>query len=1149
MRSHVALVAFSCLVWALVGCSGSDVESSSDTQGTDTSSAADGTSVDGASQDGSGSGDRTAPTVQIETPVDGEYVTGSFSVAVAASDDVGVERVALTVDGDVVSTRWQAPFEWTLDVGQMPAGTLMLRALAYDDAGNVGSAGVAVMVRGACSDDGDCPPHGIRIVTPVDGAELCGVVTIEATASDDRGITRFDFFVDEEPLGSSSMSPYQQQWDTTRVANGEHTLRVVVTDTKEQQAFARIWIEVRNSVDACDNLPNLRIENPPNGSYVAGEIPVRVRAADDIGVTGVQFFLDNALVTDDASTPYGFDWDTTQFDEGGHTLKAIAEDTSGQTASHQIHVTVDHTPPTVRVLTPVDGSTVGERIAVAVEATDEMGVEQVQIVVDDGVLAVRLDSQPWQTTLDASALEPGLHRIVATAHDRAGHTAQHSVDVHLDPPPDVTILTPEDGADVHGPTVVSVAASDDGELGPLLLYVDGDYEGAFDEAGEILWIPPFLDASHVLRAVARDDRNQMGFDEVEVHVSFPSTIRILRCDNGVCATMADGQEVHGVLSLRTQVQDTTGVDRVDLGLGASLLSSDTSPPYEFLWDTATAEDGARTLVATAIRGGVADDSTTVILDVNNCDRDHDGVAAVGGSCGGTDCADDDPRRNPSAEDAVGDGLDQNCDGADGVDWDRDGIASRDSGGADCDDHNPQRYPGAEDTVGDVLDQNCDLVDGVDADRDGFASEGSGGTDCNDADSLVSPSALDIAGDGIDRDCDGVDGVDADGDGYASVGSGGDDCDDRFPDIHPCAADLPGDGIDADCDDLDALSCDDCSPCTDDSYDGVSCRHTPVPDGRACEDGSLCTSGEQCVAGACAGGVPVVCSDADGNPCTAEVCDAIEGCVPVDEPYGTVCNSESGICFLGECAPQPPCAEQCPTVEMAVVPRGAQALPQGCDPAVDAECPGSSQPRHDVSVPPFAIQRMETTQAEYQRCADAGACAVPAVGTHYVWDPENRPAHPAVSRNWADADAYCTWLGARLCSESEWEKAARGLDGRTYPWGDLTAGCVLAIMNTGSPGCGRETTWPVGSRPLGVSPYSVLDLAGNAPEWVADDWHDTYVGAPTQGQAWVESPRRAFRVIRGGGYLDSGFQLRGFMRRAAGAQDSEGAAIRCCRDLD
>jgi len=195
----------------------------------------------------------------------------------------------------------------------------------------------------------------------------------------------------------------------------------------------------------------------------------------------------------------------------------------------------------------------------------------------------------------------------------------------------------------------------------------------------------------------------------------------------------------------------------------------------------------------------------------SADFDEDGTVDA------DDCAPADPEFYPGALDEFGDGLDQNCDGADGIDGDGDGFGAGAGPEGDCDDLDPDSYPHAPDQVGDATDSNCDGTDGEDEDGDGFASTGSGGTDCDDSSASVNPSAADDC-DGLDEDCDGADGSDQDGDGVTTCEG---DCDDANPDraegfIEQC------DGLDNDCNgqadavggetDFDgdgALSCGDC----------------------------------------------------------------------------------------------------------------------------------------------------------------------------------------------------------------------------------------------------------------------------------------------------------------------------------------------------
>jgi len=150
---------------------------------------------------------------------------------------------------------------------------------------------------------------------------------------------------------------------------------------------------------------------------------------------------------------------------------------------------------------------------------------------------------------------------------------------------------------------------------------------------------------------------------------------------------------------------------------------------------------------------------------------------------------------------------------------------------------------------------------------------------------------------------------------------------------------------------------------------------------------------------------------------------------------------------------------------------------------------------------FYIDRFEVTNRQYMTFVRATDYRDP----EFLTDPERGGAHqPVTGVTWHDACAYASWAGARLPTEVEWEKAARGTDGRPYPWGEEEPDQTRAVLGTVVGGLRSAT---VGSAPAGASPYGGLDLSGNVWEWCAD-WYDQ-PGGP--------------RVIRGGsfGELDSG----------------------------
>ncbi len=192
---------------------------------------------------------------------------------------------------------------------------------------------------------------------------------------------------------------------------------------------------------------------------------------------------------------------------------------------------------------------------------------------------------------------------------------------------------------------------------------------------------------------------------------------------------------------------------------------------------------------------------------NDADADRDGVTSADG-----DCDDEDPNISPTATDLVGDDIDQNCDGVDGIDVDRDGVASSASGGTDCADTDATVSPNVSEIPYDGIDNDCSNGDITDVDGDGVAG-GASGTDCDDGNASVFPGAADEPYDGVDADCSGNDDYDADADGVPVW----DDCDDENPALFPgaavleptvCTVDADGDGYGdmeiggSDCDDTD-----------------------------------------------------------------------------------------------------------------------------------------------------------------------------------------------------------------------------------------------------------------------------------------------------------------------------------------------------------
>lgn len=205
---------------------------------------------------------------------------------------------------------------------------------------------------------------------------------------------------------------------------------------------------------------------------------------------------------------------------------------------------------------------------------------------------------------------------------------------------------------------------------------------------------------------------------------------------------------------------------------------------------------------------------------------------------------------------------------------------------------------------------------------------------------------------------------------------------------------------------------------------------------------------------------------------------------------------------------------------------------------DAEAAADEKPQHPVFVDAFWIDRIEVTNALYGRCVEAGSCSLPVMpGERF----NEQPSQPVQGVAWTQALAYCQWAGRRLPTEAEWEKAARGTDGRLYPWGNTPPSDKLANFDFHLNGL-----TDVGSLPAGASPYGALDMSGNVWEWTAD-WYDenAYTSAD------YENPKGpadgTTRVVRGGAWNTVSRAIRVTNRHWAFPGRDDFMGFRCAQD--
>lgn len=215
-------------------------------------------------------------------------------------------------------------------------------------------------------------------------------------------------------------------------------------------------------------------------------------------------------------------------------------------------------------------------------------------------------------------------------------------------------------------------------------------------------------------------------------------------------------------------------------------------------------------------------------------------------------------------------------------------------------------------------------------------------------------------------------------------------------------------------------------------------------------------------------------------------------------------------------------------------------------SVEGEGLADERPQHRVRIDAFYMDTFEVTVARYEKFLDATGHVRP---DFWPYDETREYAErPVVGVAWSGAQAYCEWAGKRLPTEAEWEYAARGQDGRRYPWGDDAP--TVEVANVGkswSYKFYKDRLEPVGSHAGGTSPFGMHDMAGNVWEWVAD-WYDAKYYARSPETDPSGPPDGSMKVLRGGSWNFAGKYSRTSSRlRFEPRHRAADIGFRCARD--
>ncbi len=567
--------------------------------------------------------DTTVPTVSITAPTSGSALSGSVSVNVTASDNVGVTRVEISVDGIVKSTDVTSPYSYSWNTFVEINGSHTVAARAFDAAGNSASVSVTVTISNVTP---DTTPPTVSITAPSNGVTVSGNIPVNVTATDNVGVNRVEYSVDGVSVSTDIASPFVFNWNTASYSNGSHTVTAKAFDAAGNNTSASITVTVSNVTP--DTIPpTVSITAPANGATVSGSVNVTANASDAIGVARVQFIVDGVVKSTDSASPFSYGWNTATETNGSHTLSAKAFDAAGNNTSASVTVTVsnatpDTTPPTISISAPANGATVSGTASVNATASDGVGVTRVEISVDGIVKSTDVTSPysySWNTLVETN----GSHAVTARAYDAAGNSASASVTVTVSNTvpdttlPTVSITSPINGTTVSGNIPVNVTAADNVGVNRVVYFVDG-VSISTDNASPYVFnwnTASYSNVSHAVTARAYDAAGNSASASVTVTVSnvTPDTTP----PTASVTSPANGATVSGSVNISATATDNIGVARVQFIVDGVVRSTDNASPFSYNWNTVAETNGSHSLVAKAFDAAGNNASASITVTVSN----------------------------------------------------------------------------------------------------------------------------------------------------------------------------------------------------------------------------------------------------------------------------------------------------------------------------------------------------------------------------------------------------------------------------------------------------------------------------------------------------------------------------------------------------
>ncbi|OHD14309.1 MAG: hypothetical protein A2Y41_08460 [Spirochaetes bacterium GWB1_36_13] len=523
--------------------------------------------------------DTVLPTLTVSAPADQAVLKSTVSIQAEAQDDDRIEKVEFYIDGVLAGTDTAAPYSYNWSTVSAANGAHSIQVKAYDDFGNISSKTLSVSV------DNDLSIPVVAVVNPADQALLKGNLTLSANASDNKAITKVEFYIDNVLKSADTAAPYEYALNTADLSNGGHTLSARAYDAENNMSENSVSVTVDNSAPVISSL------TPGTGSVLKYDAALSASIADNRGVVKAEFYINDVLKTTLTQAPYTYNWSTLTVANGNYTVFVKAYDEAGNISSKTVSVSVDNDVelPNVSIVSPSASSNLSGNIFVNAEATDNKGVTKVEFYLD-GIKMFEDTQSPYSIPLASNILDNGTHTFKVKAYDAEGNSSEDSIQVVIDNEAPNTLALQALPQFVKGSVSLQADVSDAvSGIQKVEFYVDNTLKNTLTSAPfTYQWNTAGSDGAHSVMVKAYDKAGNSA-STAPVSVTADNTVPF----NLEITSPANGSMLKGQQTIQASPADlTSGVAKVEFYVDGSLLGTDTDYPYAMSW---TPADGVHSI--------------------------------------------------------------------------------------------------------------------------------------------------------------------------------------------------------------------------------------------------------------------------------------------------------------------------------------------------------------------------------------------------------------------------------------------------------------------------------------------------------------------------------------------------------------------------